>query len=51
MFSQRFPALEQGTPKIMSKTTFKFDKWSYKSSEDGIIKKQATSVQAKRLKS
>ncbi|CAD8079458.1 unnamed protein product [Paramecium sonneborni] len=50
MFSQRFPALDQSTPKILSKTTFKFDIKSYKSSEDYGVKQQGQSVQTKRQK-
>ncbi|CAD8063731.1 unnamed protein product [Paramecium primaurelia] len=50
MFSQRFPALDQSTPKILSKTTFKFDIRSYKTTEDVGIKQQGQSVQTKRQK-
>ncbi|CAD8158016.1 unnamed protein product [Paramecium pentaurelia] len=50
MYSQRFPSLEQGTPKILSKTTFKFDIRSYKTSEDLGMKQQGQSVQTKRQK-
>ncbi|CAD8175272.1 unnamed protein product [Paramecium octaurelia] len=50
MFSQRFPALDQSTPKILSKTTFKFDIRSYKTSEDVGVKQQGQSVQTKRQK-
>ncbi|CAD8056070.1 unnamed protein product [Paramecium primaurelia] len=50
MYSQKFPQLEQGTPKILSKTTFKFDIRSYKTSEDLGMKQQGQSVQTKRQK-
>ncbi|CAD8091410.1 unnamed protein product [Paramecium sonneborni] len=50
MFSQRFPALDQSTPKILSKTTFKFDIKSYKTQEDIGGKQQGLSVQTKRQK-